>query len=70
MTKLTDSIDFLQLSLQHQTDKLILLRTKRKTLQYKHRKQRPIKLPIYPFKTQEHKMCFLQLPQVYRKLFV
>ncbi len=70
MTKLTDSETFLTLTPKQQVSILIALQEKRKSLQYKQRKSKPIKLPAYPFKSQEHKMCFLQLPQVYRKLFI
>jgi hypothetical protein len=63
-------MDFLELKPDQQLLYIQALREKRKSLQFKTRKQRPIKLPTHPFKTEQHKMVWLSLPSHLRNKFI
>lgn len=68
---LTNSKSFVSLTTEEQQDKVMFLREKRHGLRIQKKKaQRPVKLPVVPFVSQEHKLCYLGLPKVYQKLFL
>jgi len=68
---LTDSKSFVNKTEEKQVEHIKFLREKRLKLQVgKKKKERPVKLPKFEFKTQEHKLYYLGLPPEIRRLFV